>query len=132
MIKLTEEMKEMLGKELPIIGTINLDGTPNIGPKRSCRVYDDETIVFNENTAGRTMKNIQENGYMVVIVVDRPELMGYRFVGTAKIYTDGKYYEEAVKWAEGKMGAPKAVTVMKIARIDTLKSGPDAGKVLQG
>ncbi len=130
MAKLTKEMKEMLGVQLPIIGTVNLDGTPNVGPKRSTRVYDDETIIFNENTAGRAMKNIQENGDMVVVVIDREKLDGYRFVGKAKVYTEGKYFEEAVKWAEGKMGAPKAVTVMKIERIDTLKSGADAGKVI--
>lgn len=31
--------------------------TPNIGPKRSCRVYDDETlIIFNENTMEKSWK----------------------------------------------------------------------------
>lgn len=126
-MKLTNEMKEMFAKQLPIIATVNEDGTANVGPKRSGRVYDDETIVFNENTSGRTQKNIERTGNITIMVVDWDKLDGYRFVGKAKVYKEGKYYDEAVKWAEGKMGVPKAVTVVKIDRIDTLKSGPTAG-----
>lgn len=126
-MKLTNEMKEMFAKQLPIIATVNEDGTANVGPKRSGRVYDDETIVFNENTSGRTQRNIERTGNITIMVVDWDKLDGYRFVGKAKVYKEGKYYDEAVKWAEGKMGVPKAVTVVRIERIDTLKSGPTAG-----
>lgn len=130
MVKLTNEMKEMFAVQLPIIATVNEDGTPNIGPKRSMRVYDDETIVFNENTGGRTQANIEKTGDATVIIVDREKLDGYRFVCEAKVYSDGKYYEEAKAWAEGKMGVPKAVVVLKIKRIDTLKSGTTAGQTI--
>ena len=130
MAKLTNEMKEMFSVQLPIIATVNEDGTANVGPKRSGRIYDDETIVFNENTSGRTQKNIERTGNATIIVIDREKLDGYRFVGKATVYTEGKYYEEAKAWAEGKMGVPKAVTVFKIERIDTLKSGPTAGTQL--
>lgn len=130
-MKLTQEMKDMFAKQLPIIATVNEDGTANVGPKRSGRVYDDETIVFNENTSGRTQKNIERTGNITIMVVDWDKLDGYRFVGTAKVYKEGKYYDEAVKWAESKMGVPKAVTVVKIDRIDTLKSGPNAGKEIR-
>lgn len=130
-MKLTQEMKDMFAKQLPIIATVNEDGTANVGPKRSGRVYDDETIVFNENTSGRTQQNIERTGNITIMVVDWDKLDGYRFVGNAKVYKEGKYYDEAVKWAEGKMGVPKAVTVVKINRIDTLKSGPTAGKEIK-
>lgn len=131
MIKLTEEMKKMFSEQLPIVATINEDGTPNLGPKRSGRIYDDTHIVFNENTGGRTMSNIKRNGHLTIVVVDWANLKGYRFVGKAEVFEDGKYYDEAVKWAEGKMGKPKAVTVMTIERIDNINSGAEAGTVLQ-
>ena len=130
-MKLTEEKKKMFSEQLPMIATVNEDLTANVGPKRSGRVYDDETIVFNENTAGRTERNIERTGNATIIIVDREKLDGYRFVGKAKVYKEGKYYEEAKKWAEGKMGVPKAVTVIKIERIDTLKSGPTAGQEIK-
>lgn len=127
MAKLTQEMKDMFAVQLPIIATVNEDGTPNVGPKRSARLLDDETIIFNENTSGRTQKNIERSGDITIIVVDREHLDGYRFVGKAQVYTSGEYYEGAVKWAEGKMGVPKAAIVMKIEKAYTLKSGPTAG-----
>lgn len=130
MAKLTQEMKDMFAVQLPIIATVNDDNTPNVGPKRSTRVYDDETIIFNENTGGRTQANIERDGNITIIIIDREHLDGYRFVGKAEVHKEGKYYEEAKKWAEGKMGVPKAAVVMKIERIDTLKSGPTAGQTI--
>lgn len=31
------------------------------------------------------------------------KLKGFRFVGTAEVHEEGKYYEDAVEWAVGKM-----------------------------
>lgn len=67
-MKLTEEMKKMFSEQLPIIATVNEDLTANVGPKRSGRVYDDETIVFNENTAGRTERNIERTGNATIFL----------------------------------------------------------------
>lgn len=130
MSKLTKEMEAMLAVELPIISTVNEDNTPNIGPKRSLRVYDENKLIYNENTGGRTLENLKKNPEVAVIVVDRPNLDGYRFVGKATVYTEGKYYDEACKWAEGKMGVPKAAVIIEITRIDSLKSGANAGKTV--
>lgn len=94
------------------------------------RIYDDETLIYNENTGGRTQKNIERNPNVTVVIIDRENLDGYRFVGKAKIYTEGKYYDDCKQWAEGKMGVPKAAVVIKIERIDTLKSGPTAGQTI--
>lgn len=127
MAKLTQEMKDMFAVQLPIIATVNEDGTPNVGPKRSARLLDDETIIFNENTSGKTQKNIERTRDVTIIVIDREKLDGYRFVGKAQVYTSGEYYDGAVKWAEGRMGVPKAAVVMKIEKVYTLKSGPTAG-----
>lgn len=127
MAKLTQEMKDMFAVQLPIVATVNEDGTPNLGPKRSARLLDDETIIFNENTSGKTQQNIERTGDITVMIVDREKLDGYRFVGKASVYTSGEYYDGAVKWAEGRMGVPKAAIVMKVEKIYTLKSGPTAG-----
>ena len=107
-MKLTEEMKKMFSEQLPIIATVNEDLTANVGPKRSGRIYDDETIVFNENTAGRTEKNIERTGNVTIIVVDREKLDGYRFIGKAKVYKEGSITKKLknglkVKWGFQKL-----------------------------
>lgn len=43
MAKLSSEMKAMLEKQLAVIATVSNDGTPNVGPKGSMYVFDDET-----------------------------------------------------------------------------------------
>ena len=67
MAKLTDAIKELIMEplnpkawtaQLGWIATVREDGAPNIGPKRSCRIYDDSTLIWNENTAGEIMKDI--------------------------------------------------------------------------
>lgn len=53
MTKLDEKMKAMLAVQLPVQATTEEDGLPDIGPKRSLRVYNDTALIYNENTGGR-------------------------------------------------------------------------------
>ncbi|MDO5717161.1 MAG: pyridoxamine 5'-phosphate oxidase family protein [Tissierellia bacterium] len=128
MAKVTDAMKEFMTDHLAYIATVDEDGNPNIGPKRSARLLDDNHIIFNENTGGQTMRNILNNGKVAVAYVDWPKLLGYRFVGRAEVFEDGEYFEECCQWAKGKMGAPKAAVVITIERIFNLQSGGNAGK----
>ena len=58
MAKLTDEMKELMSKQLAYIATVSNDGMPNIGPKRTMRIVDDSTLMYNENTGKQTQQNI--------------------------------------------------------------------------
>ncbi|MCB5190115.1 pyridoxamine 5'-phosphate oxidase family protein [Methylobacillus arboreus] len=129
---LNEPIKTMLAKELPIQSTVNKDGLPNIGPKRSLRIYDDQTLIFNENTGGQTLQNIRDGSKIAVAVIDRAALDGYRIVGTPEIFSEGTPpYENALAFAEKNgMKTPKCAVLVHIDDIFTLKSGPDAGKKL--
>lgn len=82
MNELNDDMKKMLAKQLPVQATSSPSGVPDIGPKRSLRLYDDRTLIYNENTGGQTLQNIREGSKMAVVVIDREALDGYRFVGT--------------------------------------------------
>ena len=136
MAKLTDAIKELIMEplnpkawtaQLGWIATVREDGAPNIGPKRSCRIYDDSTLILNENTAGEIMKDIERGSKVAVAFANWDKLDGYRFVGTAEVHKEGKYYDEVKAWAEGKMGVPKAAVVFHIEEVYTLKSGPSAG-----
>ncbi|WP_338952724.1 pyridoxamine 5'-phosphate oxidase family protein [Fusobacterium nucleatum] len=136
MAKLTDAIKDLIlnpvkegawTAQLGWIATVREDGAPNIGPKRSCRIYDDTTLIWNENTAGEIMKDIERGSKVAVAFANWDKLDGYRFVGTAEVHKEGKYYDEVVEWAKGKMGTPKAAVVFHIEEVYTLKSGPNAG-----
>lgn len=61
----------MLAAQLPLLATVTDGRTPNIGPKRSLRRYDDEMLIFNENTGGQHLRNLQVGSRAAVAVVDR-------------------------------------------------------------
>lgn len=126
---LTQEMKEMIAASQCFIGTVNKDGIPNVAPKRSTRVLNDETLIFNEGTGGATFENILNGSKVSVALVHRDITEGYRFLCDAELQTEGANYEQAkeISLKEGKR-VPKAVTLLHITEIHSLKPGPTAGK----
>ena len=130
--KLDDKMQAMLASQTPILATVIQDsGQPNIGPKRSLRVYDENHLIYNENTGGQTLKNIEQGSKTAIAVVDRANLDGYRFVGTPSIHHEGAPYENALAFAEKNgMKAPKCAVLIRVDEIYTLKSGPTAGQKL--
>ncbi len=128
MAKLTQEMKDLIATQQCFVATINPDGTPNIGPKRSTRVLDDDRLAFNEGTARQTWTNICKGSKVAIAVVDRDKLRGYRFLGTPEVVTAGQIYEDAAALAK-KAGrpSPKAVVTVRIEKIFNL-SIPGAGE----
>ena len=131
MAKLTQEMKDMIASYQCFIGTVNKSGMPNVAPKRSTRVLNDETILFNEGTGGATYHNIQNGSMVSVAVVNREVMDGFRFVGRPEIFTSGELYEQAAEMSV-KMHLPRPVAVIAIhiEEIHALKPGPNAGKII--
>ena len=128
---LNAEIKAMLSIQLPIQATTSKDGVPDIGPKRTLRAYDDNTLIYNENTAGQTLQNIRDGSKMAIATIDREALDGSRFVGTPEVFSEGKPFEDACAYAESKgMKPPKFAVLVHIESIYSLRSGPDAGKKL--
>lgn len=126
---LTEPMKEMVANFQCFIATVNPDGTPNIGPKRSTRVLDDEHLAFSEVTAKQTFSNVLGGSKVAIAVVDRETMRGYRFVGTPEVVTEGDLFNQSqiVLRQRGIMAPLRAVVKVKIERIFNLGM-PGAGE----
>ena len=129
MAKLNQEMKDMVAAQQCFIATVNVDGTPNVAPKRSTRVLSDDSLIFNEGTAGATYANIKRGSKVSIAVVNREVVDGYRFIGDASLLENGDLYDQAAEMSI-KMGRPKplAVAIVNISEIHSLKPGPGAGK----
>jgi predicted pyridoxine 5'-phosphate oxidase superfamily flavin-nucleotide-binding protein len=121
MAKLTQAMKDMISTQQCFIATVNRDGTPNIGPKRSTRVLDDEHIVFTEVTGKQTWGNVDRGSKVAIACVDREKLQGFRFLGSPEVIRSGQIYDDAAAMLK-KMGmpSPKAVIKVKIDKIYNL------------
>ena len=113
-------MKSFLANQLSIQATVNKDRLPDIGPKRSLRVYDDTTLIYNENTGGQTLQNIRDGSKIAVAATDREALDRYRFVGQPEIFTEGARFENALGFADKSgMKEPKCAVLIHIEEIYT-------------
>lgn len=129
MATLTAEMKEMIATQQCFQATVSADGIPNNAPKRSTRVLNDETLIFTEGTGGTTYRNILNGSKVSMAVVNREIVDGYRFVCTPEVRTEGEIFENAAEMSQ-KVGMPrpKAVVLLHIDEIHSLKPGPMAGR----
>lgn len=126
---LTQEMKDMVTNNQCYVGTVSKEGVQNIAPKRSTRVLNDETLIFNEGTGGATYKNILDGSQVVIAVANREIPDGFRFIGHAELQSSGENYEQAVALSQKVgMNPPKAVILVHVEEIHGLKPGPNAGK----
>ena len=130
MSTLTQDMKNMIAEQQCFIATVSKAGSPNVAPKRSTRVVDDETLAFNEGTGGATYQNMLDGSKVVVAVVNRDVIDGFRFLCDVNLRTASDPQYEAAKEKSLKMGlpAPRALALLHINEIQSRKPGPTAGK----
>jgi uncharacterized protein len=94
---LTADMRAVVGnQELGFVATVCPDGTPNLSPKGTTAVWDDDHLVFCDIHSPRTVANLLVNPSIEVNVVDPIIRKGYRFKGTAQVFSDGDVFERAI------------------------------------
>jgi predicted pyridoxine 5'-phosphate oxidase superfamily flavin-nucleotide-binding protein len=95
MAKLSEEIKKIVNEVHPaLIATASKDGKPNVSPKGSFQVLDDEHVVFADIASPRTMANLRENPQVSVIVFDPATRKGCRIWGKAEIVESGTLFDK--------------------------------------
>ena len=87
---LTEDMQRVVREQrLGFHATVCADGTPNLSPKGTTDVWDDDHLWFAEICSPQTLENIRRGSLVEVNVVDPFVRKGYRFKGPAVIYESG-------------------------------------------
>lgn len=94
---LTDDMKLVVREQrLGFVATVCEDGTPNLSPKGTLDVWDDDHLVFADLRSPQTIRNLKERPGIEVNVVDQIARKGYRFKGTARVLTDGDEFQRIV------------------------------------
>ena len=94
---LTEDMQRVVSEQrLGFIATVCPDGTPNLSPKGTTTVWDDDHLVFADICSPNTIANLRQHPTLEINVVDPILRKGYRFKGTATILAEGPQFEEMV------------------------------------
>jgi uncharacterized protein len=97
---LTEDMRRVVDRELGFVATVTPDGTPNLSPKGTVAVWDDDHLVFADLRSPGTVANLRANPSVDVNVVDQLTRKGYRLKGTAVVHTEGAEFERGVQFYE--------------------------------
>lgn len=87
---LTDDMKRVVAEQkLGFVATVGGDGSPNLSPKGTMRVLDDNHIMFADIRSPVTIANLAGNPAMEINFVDPFSRTGYRFKGNATVVRRG-------------------------------------------
>ena len=125
---LTDDMKRLVNEQqLGFYATVCPDGSPNLSPKGSTRVWDDDHLFFADICSPQTIANLWAGSLVEVNVVDPFVRKGYRFKGRAVICEPGSTeFAEGVERmrADGSKltGRVKAIVVIEVHHAEPLIS----------
>jgi uncharacterized protein len=116
---LTDDMRRVVRQQrLAFVATVCADNTPNLSPKGTIAVWDDDHLVFANIRSPQTVANLRRNPAIEINVVDPFVRKGYRFKGTAAILEAGARYDEVTAFfkTRGISNPIREVVVIKVER----------------
>ena len=123
---ITPDMRAVVqSAHLCFAATVTPDGRPNLSPKGTIRVWDDDHIFFLDIFSPGTRANLESNPYIEVNVVEQLSRRGYRFFGQATLHRNDDVYREATKRIYGEEGAKypvEAVVLIAVERAEPVVS----------
>ena len=122
---LTPDMKRIVEQQrLGFVATVCADGTPNLSPKGTTAVWDDDHLVFANIRSDGTLANLRRNPSVEVNVVDPFVRKGYRFKGVAAILGAGPLYDEALAFyrQRGSRNAIREIVIVAVHAAHPLDS----------
>jgi predicted pyridoxine 5'-phosphate oxidase superfamily flavin-nucleotide-binding protein len=95
---LTPEVQRfVLSQRLGFVATVRPEGTPNLSPKGTTIVWDDEHLMFADIASPQTVANLRVHPQVEINVVDPIIRKGYRFRGTATVHEDGPELDRGIE-----------------------------------
>jgi predicted pyridoxine 5'-phosphate oxidase superfamily flavin-nucleotide-binding protein len=124
-VKLDAEMQRVVRDvALGFVATVNDDGTPNLSPKGTTTVWDEEHLVFLDICSPGTVDNIEAGRAAVEVnVVDPIRRAGYRFKGAARVLRAGEQFDQVVHWYATERGSDVS-RVRSVVLIDLESAAP--------
>jgi uncharacterized protein len=118
---LTEDMQRFVrDQRLGFVATVCADGTPNLSPKGTTTVWDDDHLVFADICSPGTIANLRRNPAVEVNVVDPITRRGYRFKGEATIIDNGEPFDRAMDFFRNTYGLSDALA-RRVAHVVLVK-----------
>ncbi|MEE1943303.1 pyridoxamine 5'-phosphate oxidase family protein [Streptomyces sp. TRM 70361] len=106
---LDDDMRRLVAAQgLGFVATVRPDGAPNLSPKGTTEVWDDEHLVFPDLYSPGTVADLAGSPAVETNAVDPVRRKGYRFRGVGEVFTEGEPYDRIVRRFERKRGTDPA------------------------
>jgi len=119
-------MKRVVEEQrLGFVATVCPDGTPNLSPKGTTAVWDDDHLVFANIRTPGTLANLRQNANVEVNVVDPFLRKGYRFKGLGSVLESGALYDKAIAFYKergSRVSAIREVVMVRVQRAQLIDS----------
>jgi predicted pyridoxine 5'-phosphate oxidase superfamily flavin-nucleotide-binding protein len=111
----------ILEQRLGFAATVCADGTPNLSPKGTTTVFDDEHLLFADIRSPGTVQNLEQNPAIELNVVDPIVRKGYRFKGRAKLHSDGETYQRGLRLLHerGYDASPERISTIVVIEVQS-------------
>lgn len=122
---LKKEIQTFINKvKLAFVATVCPDGTPNLSPKGTIMVWDEDHLVFADIHSPNTTKNIRGNPHVEINIVDVFLRKGFRFKGTATVHSNDALFKQVLSHYQsaGLKFAVKNIVLIKVHKIQQVFS----------
>lgn len=120
---LTDDMKRVIEEQrLGFVATVGADGVPNLSPKATFLVLDDETLGYAEIRSPNTLRNIEGGSPVDINFVDPFVRKGYRYKGRAEVVREGEPGFDAL--FDRFAGSSVAALIQAFVRIRITQASP--------
>jgi predicted pyridoxine 5'-phosphate oxidase superfamily flavin-nucleotide-binding protein len=124
MAKIDADMATLIRRTiLCFAATINSDGSPNLSPKSTLTVHDEDHLLFANIASPKTVANLRRDPRIEINCVDIFSRRGYRFTGHGNVLSNGDpIYEQFA--AALRAEYDNAVPVHDVVRVRVISAKP--------
>ena len=122
---ISESLKNFLDRQkLGYVATVSENNIPNLSPKGTIIAWDDKTLAFADINSPNTIKNLENNPYLEINVVDPLLRRGYRFSGKGIVIRNGQRFEDILShYRENGIKSPiKSIVLVDVEKISQIVS----------
>ncbi len=114
-----DDMRAVIAAQhLCFAATVSPDGHPNLSPKGTIRVWDDDHLFFCDIASPNTRRNLASNPAIELNVVDPVSRRGYRFAGRATLHAGDEVFRHATQVIFGEEGTSYPVHCVVLVAVE--------------
>src|SRR5215470_5404029 len=136
MIKMTEEMRDLIDNALPnstpcILATATKTGEPHMSYRGSMMVFDDASLALWDRVKRQSLQHITENPHVCVLFRHPQKRIIWQFVGEATVHHGGPVRDQVMaRMVQPELDRdPERHGIAVVIRIDKILAGN--GDVIQ-